>query len=108
MPRFASVLFIALTMLGTATARSELSVAAQCRQDFRDVDDQADLDMQEANRLIALLESEMADPALASSGQDFKDGLRDKIEAAKARRSRIFEKQHDDLNVIRARCKWSG
>ena len=101
--RLTNLLFASLLLSGTAAAGSELS-SASCRLDFAAVDNQADKDIADINRLIALLESEIEDPALASSGQDFTAGLRAKITAAKLHRSQVFDKQHDDLNVIRDRC----
>lgn len=82
----------------------DLAAGALCRRDFRAVDDQADVDVRNLDRRIALLESEIADPALSGSAQAFKDALRDKLDAAKVDRSRVLDKQHDDLNAIRDRC----
>ena len=100
----ASALLVLPLMVGNAAGGSELPVGTLCRQQFLAVDDQADADLRNLNRLIALLESEIADPALSPGAPGFKDGLRDKLEAAKLRRSEVFDKQHDDLNSIRARC----
>ena len=99
-----SILVASSLMLGTATASSDLPAGALCRRDFRAVDDQADVDVRDLNRRIELLESEITDPGLSGSEQSFKDGLRDKLEAAKVHRSEVLDKQHDDLNSIRARC----
>jgi len=97
-------LFAALLLSSVATAGSEAPSGASCREEFAAVDDQADKDMQDINRLVSLLEAEIADPALSPSGPAFSDGLRVKLDAAKLRRSEIFDKQHHDLNAIRDRC----
>jgi hypothetical protein len=70
-------------MLGTAAECHDLPTGALCRRDFRAVDDQADVDVRNIDRRIALLESEIADPALSGSAQAFKDALRDKLDAAR-------------------------
>jgi len=99
------MILTALLLSSAATAAgSEPSFSERCRQEFAAVDDQADKDMRDINRLVDLLESEIADPALSSSGRDFSDGLHAKLEAAKLRRAQVFEKQHADLNAIRERC----
>lgn len=92
-----------LLLCSTGTAGSERSFNERCRLEFAAVDDQADKDLRDINRLIELLESEIADPALTSSG-DFSAGLQAKLEAAKLRRTEVFDKQHTDLNAIRERC----
>jgi hypothetical protein len=102
--RVMSALLAAPFLFGTAMADTELPPGAKCRQEFRSVDDQADTDVRDVDRLIDLLEGEMGDSAIASGGQEFQDHLRARLETAKARRSDILDKQHDDLNVIRARC----
>jgi|KBSMisStandDraft_5_1062788.scaffolds.fasta_scaffold557973_2 hypothetical protein len=98
------MILTALFLSSAATARPEPSFSERCRQEFAAVDDQADKDLQDLNRLVELLESEIADPALSSSGRDFTDGLHAKLEAAKLRRTEVFDKQHADLNAIRDRC----
>ena len=96
-----STLLAASLDLGAAVAPGDLPPGTQCREDIRAVDDQADIDMRDINKLIALLEDELGDRATASGEQD---GLRARLVAAKTRRTDILDKQHDDLNVIRARC----
>jgi hypothetical protein len=93
---------LAPLLLGNAIASTELPPGAKCRQEIRAVDDQADGDVRDVNRLIALLEDEVGDSAIASGGQQ--DRLRARLDAAKLRRSSILDKQHADLNAIRARC----
>jgi hypothetical protein len=88
----------------TAGQDSDSPPGTKCRQEFRAVDDQTDVDMRDVNQLIALLEDEVADPATASGAEDTQDHLRARISAARTRRSDILDKQHDDLNEIRARC----
>ena len=100
----ARMLLGAFLLCSTATAGSERSFSERCRLEFAAVDDQADKDLRDINRLIELLESEIADPALSSSGRDFSAGLQAKLEAAKLRRTEVFDKQHTDLNAIRERC----
>ena len=97
-------LVAAAFQLGTAAADTELPLGAKCRQEIRSVDDQADADVRKVNELIVVLDGEIADSAIASSGQDLQNSLRARLEAAKTRRSDILDKQHSDLNVIRARC----
>lgn len=89
---------------GIAAPQSELAPGTRCREEFRAVDDQADVDMRDINQLIALLEDEAGDHASASGGQETQDHLRAKLSAARTRRSDILDKQHVDLNAIRARC----
>jgi hypothetical protein len=103
-PRRARMLFAALLLSSTAMAAPERSFNERCRLEFAAVDDQADKDLRDINRLIELLESEIADPALSSSGRDFSANLQAKLEAAKLRRTEVFDKQHTDLNAIRERC----
>jgi hypothetical protein len=88
--------------LGTGASANDLPPGTICRQEIRAIDDQADVDMRDVNRLIALLEDELGDRAIASGGQQ--DRLRARLDAAKLRRVAILDKQHDDLNTIRARC----
>jgi len=95
-----ALLFAVLS--GVAVADTELPPGARCRQDIRLVDDQADTQIQELNRLIVLLENEVGDRAIAAGG--LQDHLQQRLAAAKTRRSDLLDKQHDDLNVIRARC----
>ena len=97
-------LFVAPLLAGAPVANSEPSQTARCRQEIRAIDDQADVDMRDIDQLIDRLEDEVGDHAIASSGQDVQDGLRARLDAAKLRRSGILDKQHDDLNVVRARC----
>jgi hypothetical protein len=92
----------ALLLSGNAIASSELPHGAKCRQEIRAVDDQADVDIQAIGRLITLLEEEVDDRAIASGGQ--LDRLRERLDAAKLQRTGLLDKQHDDLNMIRARC----
>ncbi|MET0230451.1 MAG: hypothetical protein ABW186_05910 [Rhodanobacteraceae bacterium] len=99
-----STLLAALLDPGIAVHDGDHPPGTRCRQEFRAVDDQADVDMRDVNQLITLLEDEAGDDAIASGGQDSKDHLRARLAAAKTRRSDILDKQHDDLNVIRARC----
>jgi hypothetical protein len=99
-----SLLLAASPDVRAAVVHAELPPGARCRQDIRAIDDQADVDMRDANKLIALLEDELDDRAIASSGQGMQDRLRARLAAAKTRRTDIFDKQHDDLNVVRARC----
>jgi hypothetical protein len=97
-------LFVAPLLAGAPIANSEPSKSMRCRQEIRAIDDQADIDMRDIDQLIDRLQDEVGDRAIASSGQDVQDGLRARLDAAKLRRSGIFDKQHDDLNVVRARC----
>jgi hypothetical protein len=90
--------------LCAATALGNPPSSATCRQEIRSIDDQTDSDVRDINRLIALLEDEAGDRAIASGGQDAQDRLRTRLEAAKLHRSSILDKQHDDLNAVRARC----
>ena len=99
-----SVWLLAPFLLGTAPGITPLPPGAKCRQEIRSVDDRADADVRDVNRLIALLEDEVGDTAIGSGGQDLQNGLRAKLDAAKKRRSEILDKQHEDLNAIRARC----
>ena len=99
-----STLVAAPLLFGAALASTELSPGATCREQIRSIDDQADTDVRDVNRLIALLENEVGDSAIASGGPDVLDRLHVKLDAAKTRRSEIIDKQHDDLNAIRARC----
>jgi hypothetical protein len=85
-----------------ATAAGDPAPKAGCWQEIRSVDDRADVDVREINRLIILLEDEIRSRSIASAGQESE--LRAKLEAAKLRRSGILDKQHDDLNAIRAWC----
>jgi hypothetical protein len=75
-----------------------------CRREFRALDDQADIDMRDVNDLIARLEAEMIDPSLQPLGNDFREGLRVKLDSAKVRRGNVLDKHHTDLNAVRARC----
>ena len=97
-------LFAAMSLLGTAVAHVEPPVGAKCRQEIRWVDDQTDKDVRDVDQLIALLKGEIGDDAVASGGQDLQNYLQARLEAAKLRRSGILDKQHSDLNAIRARC----
>ena len=97
-------LLVAPLMTGAPIANSEPSQSVSCRQEIRAIDDQADIDMRDIDQLIDRLEDEVGDRAIASSGQDVQDRLRARLDAAKLRRSGILDKQHDDLNVVRARC----
>ena len=56
--------------------------------------------------MIATLEGEIGKRAKSSGEEDVRahDQLRVRLEAAKLRRSSILDKQHDDLNAVRARC----
>jgi hypothetical protein len=92
----------ALALSGNAIAGSDLPQGAKCRQEIRAVDDQADVDIQAIDRLIILLEGEVGDRAMPSGGP--LDRLRERLDAAKLQRTSLLDKQHDDLNVIRARC----
>ena len=101
MRTFQKLLFASLLLGGTAIAGPEqLPVGARCRMEFAQADDAADKDMREVNRLIALLENEIADPGVVLN----KDSLREKLVAAKLRRTQVLAKQHDDFNAIRDRC----
>jgi hypothetical protein len=91
-------------LVSTAVANGDPPSSAKCRQEIRAIDDQTDIDVRDINRLIALLEDEVNDRAIASGGQDLQDRLRARLGAAKLHRSSILDKQHNDLNAIRARC----
>ena len=99
-----AIAFFALTQSASA---SDESTSTRCRQEFSAIDDQADLEIRDLNRLIMLLESEVEDPGLAASSEGFRMDLRNKLEATKQRRAEVFDKQHDDLNAIRAKCSRS-
>lgn len=102
--RVISTFFVGAFLLSTAAANTDLPLGAKCRQEIRAVDDQTDTDVRRVNELIVVLEGEIADSAIASSGPDLQNSIRARLEAAKTRRSDIIEKQHTDLNAIRARC----
>jgi hypothetical protein len=99
-----STLFAASIDPGIAAQDSDRPPGTNCREEFRAVDDQADVDMREINQLIALLADEAGDRAIVSGGADARDHLRDRLAAARTRRSDILDKQHLDLNAIRDRC----
>lgn len=89
---------------GTAVANSDHASGKRCWQDIRAIDDQADTDVRDVDKLITLLEDEVGDRAIASGDPGLQERLHAKIAAAKTRRADILDKQHDDLNEIRARC----
>ena len=101
--RGASVLLTAL-LLGSSVANAEQQSRASCSEAFRSVDDQADMDIRDADRLIALLEDEARDPAISSGDDALQNRLRERLKEAVRQRESILDKQHDDLNAIRARC----
>lgn len=101
--RVVSVLLVASFLLGSAIAKTELPLV-KCGQDFRSIDDQADRDVRDVDQLIGLLMSELGDTAIASGDPSLQNRVRGRLEAAKMRRADILDKQHNDLNAIRARC----
>jgi len=101
--RVTSALVVAF-LSTAAVADTAVPAGARCRQEIRSVDDQADADIRDVNQLIVLLENELGDRAIASGAQNLRDHVDARLTAAKSRRSDLIDKQHDDLNVIRARC----
>lgn len=92
-----------MTAFGAASSLANAQ-GEVCRRDIRNLDDQAERDMREVNRLIALLDSEIVDPSLLPLGRAFQESLRVKLESAKLHRNEVLDKHHADLNAVRARC----
>ena len=98
------VLLAIAFLLGNTIAYAGFPLGMTCSQEFRSVDDQADIDIREVDQLIGLLESELGDTAIASGDAGLKNHLHARLEAARTRRADLLKKQHNDLNAIRARC----
>ncbi len=100
----ASLLLAAPFQAISARTNTDPVSDTKCRQDIRAVNDQADVDIRDNDRLIALLENEIGDRAIASGEQSMQDRLRARLADARTHRSDILDKQRDDLSALRDRC----
>jgi hypothetical protein len=69
-------------LLSDANANVDAAPGPRCWQAIHSIDEQADIDVREIQRMIALLEEELGDQATASGGTASQDQLRTRIETA--------------------------
>jgi len=80
------------------------SSSSNCAHRVRAIDDQADLDVRDANQQIARLRRLIASTA-ESGGDAARDTqIRTELAAAEARRADTLRDQHSDLNDVRRQC----
>jgi len=105
--RSAVALMMALPLMAVASAHfdplASLSVAnGGCTQRLRSIDDQADLDVRDANQRIVRLRRELA--LAASVGPPVASETQANLVAAVAQRADILQRQHTELNEVRRQC----